>query len=64
MRINIDYELCEANGVCVGMVPDVFDLDDADNLILLIGDISPERRQELSEVAGSCPRSALSLTDG
>jgi ferredoxin len=63
VRVAVDTHLCEANGVCVGMAPDVFDLTDDDELVILVDDIDPQRRQELSEVVASCPRSALTLHD-
>jgi ferredoxin len=63
MRIDVDYELCEANGVCVGMAPDVFELDSQEHLVVLTDDIPAQRRRELTEIVGSCPRSALILAD-
>jgi len=63
VRVAVDRHLCEANGVCVGMAPDVFDLTDGGDLVVLVDDIDPHRRQELAEVVGSCPRSALTLHD-
>ncbi|MGB6123809.1 MAG: ferredoxin, partial [Gordonia sp. (in: high G+C Gram-positive bacteria)] len=35
MHIKCDYDLCESNAVCVGMAPDVFELDDNDYLVIL-----------------------------
>src|SRR5262249_25095957 len=32
MRVTVDPDLCEANGVCANLVPQVFDLDDEDVL--------------------------------
>lgn len=63
MRINVDYDLCEANGVCVGMAPDVFELDSQEHLVVLTEDVPTQRRQELIEIVGSCPRSALAVAD-
>ncbi|MFP3671062.1 ferredoxin, partial [Priestia sp. SIMBA_032] len=39
MKIKADFDLCESNGVCVGMAPDVFDLDDDDYLVILQEDV-------------------------
>lgn len=63
MRIEIDPGLCESNGVCVGMAPDVFDFGDDDHLQILLEPIPGSRRTELLEVVGSCPRSALTVVD-
>jgi ferredoxin len=63
MRIEVDFELCESNAVCVGMAPDVFGLDDDDGLVINIDEIPPNQLAELKEVAGSCPRAAIAIVD-
>ncbi|OPE46248.1 ferredoxin, partial [Mycolicibacterium diernhoferi] len=30
MRIEVDLDRCEGNAVCLGIAPDLFDLDDDD----------------------------------
>ena len=35
MRVAVGRELCEANGLCVGLASEVFDLDDEDYLHIL-----------------------------
>jgi ferredoxin len=55
MRIGVSYVMREANGVCVGMTPEVFGLDSQDHLVVRADDVPAERRQELAEVVGSCP---------
>lgn len=61
MRIKADFDLCESNAVCVGMAPDVFDLDDDDYLVILDDEVPPDREAEMRQVVASCPKSALSL---
>ncbi|GAA3701309.1 ferredoxin [Gordonia sp. DT218] len=61
MRIKADFDLCESNAVCVGMAPDVFDLDDDDYLVILNEEVPAEREEEMRQVVASCPKSALSL---
>ncbi|PXW35449.1 UNVERIFIED_CONTAM: ferredoxin [Williamsia faeni] len=63
MKIKADFDLCESNGVCVGMAPDVFDLDDDDYLVILKEDVPEERREEMRQVVSSCPKSALSVEE-
>jgi ferredoxin len=63
MKIKADFDLCESNGVCVGMAPDVFDLDDDDYLVILQEDVPEERREEMRQVVSSCPKSALSVEE-
>lgn len=61
MRIKADFDLCESNAVCVGMAPDVFDLDDDDYLVILDDEVPADREAEMRQVVASCPKSALSL---
>ncbi|NDK88244.1 ferredoxin [Gordonia desulfuricans] len=63
MRIKADFELCESNAICVGMAPDVFDLDDDDYLVILQEEVPADRVEELRQVVASCPKSALSLEE-
>ena len=63
MRISVDLALCESNGICIGMAPDVFGFGIDDKASILVEDIPESRRREMSEVVGSCPRAALTLED-
>jgi ferredoxin len=60
MHISVDRELCESNGVCVRLVPEVFALDDDDRLRLEAH--PPEALRERIEAAvRRCPKQALSI---
>ena len=49
MRVTVDRDLCEANGVCAGLVPDVFRLDDDDELHITDGEVPPELLLDMPE---------------
>jgi ferredoxin len=59
MRIEIDYDLCESNGVCMGIAPEVFEIRDDDNLYVLLEDIPPELADQVTDAARSCPKQAI-----
>jgi ferredoxin len=61
MHITVDYDLCESNGVCVGLVPSVFELRDDDNLYLLDDAPAEALREDLELAVRRCPRQALTL---
>jgi ferredoxin len=63
MRVRADYDLCESNAVCAGLVPQVFEVDDEDNLNILVTDIPVELEAQVRHAVRSCPKTALSLTD-
>ncbi len=63
MKIQADYELCEANAVCVELCDEVFRVEEDDTLTLLT-DIVPEHLlAHVKRAVERCPRQALSLSD-
>ncbi|AFA75269.1 putative ferredoxin [Gordonia polyisoprenivorans VH2] len=63
MHIKADFDLCESNAICVGMAPDIFDLDDDDYLVILKDEVPEGREEELRQVVANCPKSALSIEE-
>jgi ferredoxin len=61
MRVTVDPDLCEANGVCASLVPQVFDLDDNDELHIAAGDVPAELADKVRLAVQSCPKMALAL---
>jgi ferredoxin len=64
MKIVVDWERCEANGVCVRAAPELFHLDEKDSLHVLAGHVTPELRAKVEKAVRDCPRYALSLSEG
>lgn len=62
-KIEVDFELCEANGVCMGIIPEVFNLDDQDHLHVLQDEVTPENEAQVQEAVRQCPRQAISIKD-
>lgn len=62
MRVAVDTDACEANGICAGLAPEVFDLDDDDNLHIRVDQVPPRLADEVRHAVGSCPKTALRLT--
>ena len=44
MRVEVDRDRCEGNAVCVGIAPDLFDLDDEDYAVVKADPCPPTRR--------------------
>ena len=63
MKVTVDHDLCEANGVCAGLVPEAFELDDDDNLHVLAGDVPAELLATVQLAVRSCPKAALRVTE-
>ncbi len=60
MKLNVDYDQCEANGLCEGYAPDVFELDDDDNLHVKL-DVTEENVDRVRQSVQACPKMALAL---
>lgn len=63
MRVVVDYDLCESNGLCMMAAPTVFELRDDDNLYILEEHPGPELRNKVESAAASCPKSAITLVE-
>jgi ferredoxin len=63
MRIGVDRLKCESNGLCVGFAPDLFEIDDADELVILNEEPTEDRRSSVELAVRMCPKQALSIQD-
>jgi ferredoxin len=63
MRVRVDRDLCEANAVCAGLVPQVFEVDDEDNLLILAPEVPAALAAQVRHAVESCPKTALSLDE-
>lgn len=63
MKIEVDFDLCESNGVCMGIIPEVFHLDDDDMLHVLQPEVTPENEALVRDAVRQCPRQAISITE-
>ena len=64
MKVKADYDLCEANAMCEALAPDVFEVDDDDNLNLHTDEITPDNEDHVRQAVAACPKAALSIVDG
>jgi len=62
-RVVVDYALCEANAVCMQVLPEVFHVDEEDKLHLLVEQPPPELLDQVESAVRRCPRGALSLRE-
>ncbi len=64
MKIIVDRQRCDGNGVCMGIAPEVFDVDD--DLYLHVAENipnDPELRARVRQSITSCPILALKLVE-
>ncbi len=63
MKVVVDYDLCEANAVCMDTCPEVFRVEEDDTLTILLEEPPKSLRSKVEESVRLCPRQAISLED-
>ncbi len=63
MKVAVDRDRCEANGVCAGLAPAIFDLDDEDFLHIPTPEVPPAAADAVRRAVASCPKLALRLAE-
>jgi ferredoxin len=62
MKVLVDFDTCDGNGVCMSICREVFDLRD-DGLHLLQEEPGEALRNKLVGAEVSCPTGAIALKD-
>ena len=64
MRVSVDPALCQAYANCVAYAPDVFELDEANGVaVVLLPEPPPELRDSVQQAIALCPTRAISVRD-
>jgi ferredoxin len=59
MRIVVDYDLCEANARCMKACPEIFEVDENDNLIVKQDTFDASLAAKVDAAVKACPRQAI-----
>ena len=62
-RVEVDFDVCESNALCEAFAPDVFFVDDDDELQIEDPTVTDENRPRVEQAVASCPKSALRIVD-
>jgi ferredoxin len=63
MKIVVDYDVCASNAVCMGIVPEVFEVRDDGFLYVLNENPGPEFHDKVRMAANNCPTGAITLVE-
>lgn len=63
MKVVVNWSLCDGNGNCAAAAPELFRLDDDDELHVLLETFGDEFRAKALLAVRSCPKNALTLED-
>lgn len=62
MKVVVDELRCDAHGVCVVSCPEVFALDDEDDLVtVLLPEPDEALRPAVEQAAQACPKAAITV---
>jgi ferredoxin len=62
VQVKVDFDVCEANGLCMAAAPEVFHLDDDDTLHVLQEAPDEGLRPKVVAAVRSCPKQAISVS--
>jgi ferredoxin len=62
MKVSVDLDTCDGNGVCMSICHEVFDVQE-DGLHLLQDKPPEELREQLKGAEVSCPTQAITVED-
>ncbi len=60
MKVVVDMNTCEENAVCMGIAPEVFDVQD-DGLHVLQDSPAEDLRDKVEDAARQCPVQAITV---
>jgi ferredoxin len=64
-RVIVEPDVCENNGVCERLAPEIFALSDDESapVQVLLDPIDDDRRALADQAARSCPKQAITVVD-
>jgi ferredoxin len=63
VRVVVDWDLCESNGLCMAAAPEVFELQDDDTLMIRQETPDEALRSKVVDAVRACPKQAITLQD-
>lgn len=63
MRVRVDHDVCEANGVCEDIAPEVFHLREDDVLTIIEPRPPADLHDRTREAVERCPKVALAIVE-
>ncbi|GAA2975229.1 ferredoxin [Streptomyces enissocaesilis] len=64
MHVSVDTQRCIGSGQCALALPEVFDQDDTDGLVILLDETPPrEMHDAVEEAVSRCPVQAIAAAD-
>jgi len=62
MKVVVDADVCAGHGVCVGLVPHVFELTDDGYTVVKVAVVPVQHEAATRTAVGQCPTHAIEVT--
>jgi ferredoxin len=63
VKVVVDFDECASNAVCMGILPEVFEVRD-DGYLYVLDEHPPESmREKLRQAVNGCPTGAISIAE-
>jgi ferredoxin len=63
MRVDVNFDLCKSNALCMAVLPEVFEVRDDGFLYILQETPDESLRPKLEEAVLTCPTGAISISE-
>ena len=63
MKVVVDFDTCASNVLCMGIVPEVFEVRDDGFLYVLDEHPGEELREKVRQAANGCPTGAITIVE-
>jgi ferredoxin len=64
MRVQLDSEKCQGHNRCYALAPELFDVDDFGQAVLLVdGEVPDELHEKARLAAANCPEFAIKIVE-
>ncbi|MDT5182795.1 MAG: ferredoxin [Mycobacterium sp.] len=61
MKVVVDFAKCAGLGICESMAPDLFEVNDGGELVLLKDEVTGDDLEVVEEAVSGCPTEALRI---
>ena len=64
MKVTVDRTKCTGLGICEAMAPEIFEVDENGDLVLLTEAVGDDQLDAVRSAVEGCPTEALRLVEG
>ena len=63
MKVKVDHDLCSGDGICVEIAPEIFEMNENDQAVVLVDEVPAEHEDAVREAAESCPEGCIYIEE-